>query len=184
MLASPLLGWIIPVAKGDIVDADASTPPSGKAVRTSAIVASEGGRLPTGARIVHRSARGELTIHIKAPRTMLIEVTGHAEAGFVDFIESVFEATFGASNGVCVYIDCEAQTGHDAAFRERLVDWARGIHPRTRTYCLLVRSRIVGFGLTVANMLVGGHAVTLTDRAAFEAKLDQSIREALAESVT
>jgi hypothetical protein len=135
-------------------------------------------RADTGrAPYIHRTQRGELRIWLPAPTVVLVEYVGHADASFVDFIASVFGGTVGSRRGVHLYIDTEEQTGHDAAFRDRIVEWAKSVE--VETTCILVRSRIVAFGVTVANMLVGGHKTMMTSPEAFRAQLDISVRDSL-----
>jgi hypothetical protein len=131
--------------------------------------------------LVYRSERGDIRISLMAPRVMLFKYSGYADVRHVDFVESVFDATFGNCRRIELYVDCEQQTGHDAGFRVQIVRWARRVHPQTRTYLILVRSRIVGFGVALANGLVGGHATAVTCREAFSAQLDRSIRRSFCE---
>lgn len=129
----------------------------------------------------HRTERGELRIWLAAPTVMVFRYKGHSDAGYVDFLERIFHETFGARRRVHVFVDCEEQTGYDAAFRDRIVEWAKRIHPQTQTYCLLVRSRLVAFGISVANLLVGGHTTIVASRSAFRSRLEMAVRRSLAD---
>lgn len=128
---------------------------------------------------VHESERGELRIWLAAPTVMVLKYVGHSDAGYVDFIEWVFaRAAAEQSTRLQIYIDCEEQTGYDAAFRDRIVEWTRRVQPDAR--CTLVRSRFVAFGVAVANALSGGGTTILTCRDTFRARLEISVRESLA----
>lgn len=125
---------------------------------------------------VHRTDRGELRMWLAAPTVMIFKYRGHSDAGYVDWLAQVFDEVFGDRDGLHVFVDCEEQTGYDAEFRQRIAEWGNRILPRTLTYCLLVRSRLVAFGITVATMLVGKPVTVVGDRASYRATLNAALR--------
>ena len=132
-----------------------------------------------GVHHVHRSERGELRLRLAAPSVLLLQYIGHADASFVDFIESVMATTIDRYRGAQLYLDCDKQTGYDAAFRDRFVAWMKQLEPETR--CILVRSRMVAFAVAVDSQQIGGRRTTLTCRMAFEERLAASVRSSLVE---
>jgi hypothetical protein len=129
--------------------------------------------------IVHRFDRGEVRIWLAAPRIMVIKYMGYADAGCVDFVESVFAQFFGEHSGVQLFVDCEEQTGYDMAFRERLAEWGGCVQPQVRSVCVFVRSRIVAFGVAVVSVLIGRTSTTVTTREAFCDSLNAAIGESV-----
>lgn len=146
--------------------------------RRRALVTSDGAEGASGEPppSIHRSQRGEVRVQLVSPSVLIIACYGFGDDELATLIEDAFDAAFPERSGIHVYLDCEALTGHDAAYRERIVAWAKRIHPRTATYCVLAHSRIVAFGVAVANALIGGHATTVTSRAAFATRIEISVR--------
>jgi hypothetical protein len=128
----------------------------------------------------HRTARGELKMWLAAPTVMVFKYRGHSDASYVDFLEQVVDDVFANTNELHFLVDCDDQTGFDAHFRKRIVEWASRLEPRTLTYCLLVRSRVVAFGIAVANLLVGGKTKVVSDRSAFASQLELAVRRSTA----
>ncbi|HZU82707.1 MAG TPA: hypothetical protein VE987_07315 [Polyangiaceae bacterium] len=117
---------------------------------------------------------------VPAPTVLLMEYEGYSDEAFVDFIESVWEATFARSScAVQVFADTERQTGYASGFRVRLMEWSKPMLSRTDTYCLLVKSRWVAMGIAIVRATVGlpaAHAEVTTSRDVFLAKLDAAVR--------
>ena len=111
----------------------------------------------------YRTVRGELRIWLPAPMVMVFKYRGHSDASYVDFLEGVVDNVFGCQDDLHFLVDCEEQTGFDAPFRRRIAEWAKRLEPRTLTYCLLVRSRVVALGIAVASVLVGGNTKVVSD---------------------
>jgi hypothetical protein len=124
----------------------------------------------------HRTHRGELRIWLAAPTVMVFKYRGHSDRSYVDFLEHVVDEVFGARNDLHFLVDCEEQTGFDAQFRKRIAEWAKRLEPRTLTYCLLVRSRVVALGISVVSLLVGGKSKVVSDRDTFLSVLELAVR--------
>jgi len=107
---------------------------------------------------------------------MVFKYRGHSDASYVDFLEGVVDDVFGGRRDLHFLVDCEEQTGFDAQFRRRIVEWAKRLEPRTMTYCLLVRSRVVALGIAVAGLLVGGKTKVVSDREKFNSQLELAVR--------
>jgi hypothetical protein len=133
---------------------------------------------------LHRTERGELRLSVPAPSVLLFEYKGYSDEGFVDFIADVWERTFAHRPGnVQVFADTEGQTGYAGRFRVRLMQWSKGMLPRTDVYCLLVKSRWIAMGIAIVRSTVGlpaAHAEVTTNREVFRAKLDAAVRRSLA----
>jgi len=86
---------------------------------------------------------------------------------------------FGCQDGLHFLVDCEEQTGGDAPFRRRIAEWVKRLEPRTLTYCLLVRSRVVALGIAVVSLLVGGHTTVASERGRFTSCLELAVRRSM-----
>jgi hypothetical protein len=117
---------------------------------------------------------------LAAPSVLVFKYKGHTDAAYLAFIDSVYDRTLAQlSSPTHVFIDCEDQTGYDAAFRTGITEWGKRVVPRSTTYCLFVRSRLVAMGVTLAKLLGGSavqHADVVTDRNAFRSKLEAAIQ--------
>ena len=138
----------------------------------------------TGASFEHRTARGRLRIWLAAPTVMVFEYWGHSDASFAEFYEKVIDDVLGDQDGLHFFIDCEAQTGFDAEFRRRIADCARRHEPRTLTYYILVRSRVVALGIALVSLIVRGKTQVVSSRAAFDAQLKIAVRRSLEDTRT
>jgi hypothetical protein len=127
--------------------------------------------------LVYRSDRGELRLRLAAADVVVLVYAGYTEVGCVDALARTFDAIVGDRSGIHLFVDCEEQTGYDMAFPSRIAEWTQAIQPRLGPVCLLVRSRIVAFGVAVVNVLTGAHATTVTTREGFLARLATSIRQ-------
>jgi hypothetical protein len=165
----------------DALGDDDSSIPQSRARLDSTVVPNDGNRTPSVVPLVHHSERGELRVWLAAPLVMVVKYIGYTDSSHVAFAESAFDATLGRRTEVHLYVDCGEQTGHDAAFRDGSLTWARRIRLQTQTYCVLVRSRIVALGVAVANMQIGGPAIAMSDRNAFYGRLALSIGKSLAD---
>jgi hypothetical protein len=109
---------------------------------------------------------------LAAPNVIVAKYSGHSDASFVDFVTNAFDRLVSARpEAIHLFIDCEEQTGYDGAFADGIAEWSKAAQPRLRTTCVLVRSRIVAFGVAVVNVLSGGRATMVTSRDAFFARL-------------
>jgi hypothetical protein len=135
---------------------------------------------------VHTSVRGELRIWLAAPAVLIFKYRGYSDAGYLPFIEMVYERTLRHQKGpTAIFVDCEYQTGYDSDFRRGLVEWSKRMLPLPETYCLFVKSRLVAMGITIARLAMGRaaqHTQVVTNRDAFRARLEKACRQSLAES--
>jgi hypothetical protein len=106
----------------------------------------------------------------------MLKYRGHTDASYVDFLEGVIEQLVGSRTGIHLFVDCEEQTGFDAGFRMRVTQFARTFEPRTLTFCILARSRIVAFGVALVRTVLGGNEITTSSRKIFDSHLDRAIR--------
>jgi hypothetical protein len=131
-------------------------------------------------RFVLRSARGQLRIFLPAPTVMIFKYVGHTDLSHIEFIERAFDDTFAPEQQhLHLFVDAEEQTGYDSDFRRRTAAWSSRVEPRTDTYCVLVKSRLVAIGVNLTVLAVGGRVSVVSKRAHFEARLESAIEASL-----
>jgi hypothetical protein len=117
---------------------------------------------------------------LAAPTVLVFKYKGYTDAGYLDFIDMVYGRTLASKTGPThMFVDCEDQTGYDPAFSAGIVEWSKRVGPRTETYCLFVKSRLVAMGVAIARWLTGDsarHADVVTDRNTFRAKLEAAVQ--------
>jgi len=123
-------------------------------------------RSPQGTTQIWTPAKGLLFARIKGP----MDIRGaHAIS---DEIEQLLRAV---PKGL-FYYDFEEMTGYDDASRAHLLHFARRVLPGVEGIHVLVRSRVVAFGIRTANVVLKIVQV-YTDRTPFEAALRAALRD-------
>lgn len=131
-------------------------------------------------RFFHRSARGELRIWLPAPTVMVFKYLGHTDVGHIEYIERAFDETFAPDQKhLHLFVDAEDQTGYDAEFRRRTSAWSSRVEPRTDTYCVFVKSRLVAIGVNITVRAVGGRVTAVSNREVFRSRLEVSVKASL-----
>jgi hypothetical protein len=129
---------------------------------------------------LHTSDRGELRLWLAAPTVLVFKYRGYSDAGYLPFIERVYQRTLANVEGpIAVFADCELQTGYDTEFRRGIAAWSKAIVPFPTPYCLYVKSRLVAMGIAVARLAVGRdaqHAEVVSNREAYRSKLEAAVR--------
>lgn len=77
-----------------------------------------------------------------------------------------------------MFIDLEAVTDFEAAFRDGWAGWFRTNRKSLRELHVLFRSRLIGIALTVIGVATGGNIKTYGERAAFDQALGAAKRGA------
>lgn len=113
-------------------------------------------------------ARGTLTIALPYPGIVRMTVVGRASVEHGQHIVEKLEEAIRKSGTIRVFDDWEAVTGYDSEVRLRLTDWTRLHHEQIPETHILVGSKIVSMGLSVAAMLLKKPLEVYTNRARFE----------------
>jgi hypothetical protein len=134
----------------------------------------------------YSSARGEIAVWFPAPLVIVYRYTGYTDASHARFIERTFDDAFGPEQAhVHLFADTSGQTGYDPEFRKLTGARFFRIEPRTDTYCLLVKSRIIALGIQlVASVMkvptstgVTGRISAVSDRAVFQSRIEAAVRK-------
>jgi len=116
------------------------------------------------------SGKGECEISSPKPNIVLFKVKGHLDKiigrRFLDIVDQV-----AASNShFDAFIEWSEMTGYDSEVRSMFTQWVAGNRTRTTVH-ILVGSKRVSMGVSVANLALGGSLVGYTSRAMFDAAL-------------
>ncbi len=126
---------------------------------------------PTGEHTRLADERSSLEITAPGAGVLLVRFSGHARSPVADAIIVALDAAIAAHGSVIVFDDWHGATGYDSAVRLKLTDWTRRNAAQLRGTHVLVGSRLIAMGLSVASLALGKHFHTYSSRAVFEAAL-------------
>lgn len=116
-----------------------------------------------------RGRTWELSLYNPAPGVLYTRVMGHADLECVHHLMRAFDRVASLTpDRVEAFHDWERISGYDAEVRPVYTRWSQGHPERIGALHILVRSRIVAMGITVANVALGGVMTAHNDRAEFE----------------
>lgn len=118
----------------------------------------------------YNSGKGEMTISLPKPDIVVCKGVGHLDKimgrKFLDVVEKV-SATNRQFNAFC---DWAEMNGYDSEVRNMFTQWVAGNRTRVAVH-ILVGSKLVSMGVSVANLALGGSLVGYTNRTSFDAAL-------------
>lgn len=116
---------------------------------------------------------GESTLKLwrPAPRVIVTRVVGFMPESFGDRLISDIDRILAEGEGFVGFNDWELCEDYDAVARKRLTRWLAARLSAFESVSVLLGSRILSMGVSVANIALRGHLRSSTDRAWFEAEL-------------
>lgn len=121
-----------------------------------------------------RSDRWALSITSPAPGVLCSVVSGHMELAAVKLLTNAYDQLAAAGHKVDAFHDWEGLTGYSSEAREVYTSWAKAHRDSVGSVSILVRSKLVAMGVSVANMVLG-YLHAYSDRAAFERALARAV---------
>ena len=118
-----------------------------------------------------RTDRGQLSMREVAPGVVLTTFAGHGTRAVADALIEGFESVLSRHGSIAIYDDWEQATGYDSEVRLRLTEWTRRRFDCIRSITVLVRSKILAMGLSVANLALRRPVEVTDDRRRFERAL-------------
>jgi hypothetical protein len=115
--------------------------------------------------------RGTLEITSVRPGVVLQRFRGHALPPMADAIADRLERELARFGRIVVFDDWEEATGYESEVRIKLTAWTQRHLDRIPETHILVRSRLLAMGISVANLAVGNKLRSYTSRKDFEAAL-------------
>jgi hypothetical protein len=121
------------------------------------------------------TARGRMGIWVPSPTVLVLALRGHGDVEFGEPILTAFNSLSKRDN-VYLFIDADGFVNYQSQLRTQLTT---GFFPHRRRLSvqILLSSKLVAIGVSVANLALGGIVTTLTDRARFKANLDARLFE-------
>jgi hypothetical protein len=121
--------------------------------------------------------RWSLRLENPAPSVVHTRGAGHADLACVKEFWDFFEKVAATQSPVENFHDWADIEGYDPEVRQRYMQWSRAHRAEIRAAHILVRSRLVVMGVTVANLALG-YLTAYHDRARFERALADAIARA------
>lgn len=118
-----------------------------------------------------RTDRGHLTMREVAPGVVLTTFSGHGTMPVADALMEGFDGALARHGTIVIFDDWEAAQGYDSEVRLRLTDWTKKHFDSIRSTTVLVRSKILAMGLSVANLALRRPVTVTNDRKSFERAL-------------
>jgi hypothetical protein len=112
-----------------------------------------------------------------APGILLIQLGGYGEAEYAAHIIDAIDRTLERGGRLKMFYDMESMSNYDSSLRTKLT--ARFLECRKETDALgvLVKSRLVSMGISVANLALGGIIKLYQERAAFALAFEGELRK-------
>lgn len=118
----------------------------------------------------YTSIRGELLIHIPKADVFILKITGHLDDPMGAHVIDMLEKALSTTKRLHLFCDWAEMTGYESEVRAAFTSWA-GANRNRVTFHLLVGSKLVAMGVSVANLALGGILIGYASRAAFDATL-------------
>ena len=116
------------------------------------------------------SGKGECEISTPKPNIVLFKVRGHLDKlmgrRFLDVVDVVAKA----HPHFQAFVEWSEMNGYDSEVRAMFTQWVASNRTRTTVH-ILVGSKIVSMGVSVANLALGGSLIGYTSHAMFDAAL-------------
>jgi hypothetical protein len=125
-----------------------------------------------------RWGRGELRIRV-TEEVVYEQVTGYLESGVVAKITQPIDRLIATGSKPIIFNDWWDLTGYDTDARLKLTDWIFWIRGKIVGSHILVRSKIVSMGVSIANLALGGMLTVYTDRGEFALAYHRAMRQSL-----
>lgn len=125
----------------------------------------------------HSWALGEGSLRVKrpAPGVVVFEFGGKMMPEFVPKIRAAAEEALRHDGSVALFFDTEKMSTYHPEFRRQMTSWHEELKDVTRSAGVLIRSRIIGMAIAVANLVTGGKLEAFSNRSAFEAAIKKAM---------
>jgi hypothetical protein len=121
--------------------------------------------------LVYQWENGRLEASFPAKDVLLFRISGTVPAGGEEHIVTVTDDAIRRIGKIHVFHDWANVASYSPAARKRLTAYVASIKQNLLSTHLLVQSRLVAMGVSVANLLLGGPFQVYAKRGEFEAAL-------------
>jgi hypothetical protein len=117
-----------------------------------------------------------LGLWVPCPALLVIAMQGHGHAEFAPTIVEAYR-TLRQKGAIYVFADIEDMSNYDSRLRVELTAAFSPDRARIAALHVLLKSKLVAMGVSVANLALGGIVKTDNDRAKFKQALDGCLFE-------
>jgi hypothetical protein len=125
-----------------------------------------------------RWSRGELRVKT-SENVVYMQLNGYLDKDYVTNITQPVDKLILAGMKPLIFNDWWEMTGYDTDARLKLTDWIFWIRGKIVGSHILVRSKIVSMGVSIANLALGGMLTVYTDRQEFSLAYHRAVRQSL-----
>jgi hypothetical protein len=118
----------------------------------------------------YSSGRGESVITGPKPDILVWKMTGHLDKVTGERFLGVLNRVAPTVKHLYAFVDWAEMTGYDSAVRAMFTQWV-ATNRSKMTVHILVGSKIVSMGVSVANLALGGSLIGYTSHSMFDAAL-------------
>ncbi len=115
--------------------------------------------------------RGAVSVWVPAPSLLVVRLQGHGEAEFARPIIQAFDG-LQMTPAAHLFFDAEELENYESSLRVELTSRLFPEREKLASSHVLVRSKLVAMGVSVANLALGGIVNSTSDRRRFKARLD------------
>jgi len=137
-----------------------------------------------GGEEVWRDDRGSVTVTIPAPSIVLCTAKGHASADLTPAFLQAVEQRIAKGIRVHWFGDYSEMVSYDSQLRIGLSNFVNTHKANMDQLCILVRSRLVAMGVSVANLAVGGRIRAVSDPVVFKRVYSETVARVRGESLS
>lgn len=113
-----------------------------------------------------------------AAGVLVVVARGHLSASLIPRVLAWRDQAVSRVGKVDIFDDAAELESYDSEARVLLTGWGKKNRDRVREHHILLRSKIVAMGVSVANLALGGHIHAHTSRPAYDAALAAAVRRA------
>lgn len=124
-----------------------------------------------------RTERGAVTTWMLAPNILVSRAEGYVDTELAEHIVASGNDVIARHGSLVAFHDWQQISGYDSKARTRLTKWGDAIRDEVKGVHILVGSKLVKMGVTVASLVLGNMLTAYDDRARFE-KAFRAAREA------
>jgi len=126
--------------------------------------------------VAWRTERGCIGLWVPCPQVLVMSLQGYGEAEFAAPTLAAYE-TLAKTGQIHFFAEAEHLTNYDSRLRTAMTSRFLPDRQRFGSLRVLVKSKIVAMGVSVANLALGGIVDITTDQEAFKQSLDACLFE-------
>lgn len=125
---------------------------------------------------VKRGARWSLTVENPAPGLVFTTIAGHVDLSCTQAMWDHMDLVFMTQSPIQTFHDWAGLDGYDANVRPAYVAWSRSRRAHFKSVNILVTSKLVAMGVSVANLALG-YLTAYANRGSFERARARSLAD-------